>query len=113
MQAFIDWTTRNPVPLVKKEKENHVINHHYVGDNNSIFYNNCINPFCNIVVEFFPKTLAANSVTMIGFIVNLIPTVLVIYLYGWSLEGELDGWFCYLIGLSYGFYITMDNCDGK
>lgn len=50
---------------------------------------------------------------MIGFIVNLIPTVLVIYLYGWSLEGELDGWFCYLIGLSYGFYITMDNCDGK
>ena len=66
-----------------------------------------------MVVEWFPKTLAPNTITFIGFMINLIPSILIIHLYGYSLSGEIDNWFCYLIGICYGIYITLDNCDGK
>jgi len=90
-----------------------VLGHHYVGDNNSIFYNYVLNHFCNWIVEFFPRWLAPNMVTLLGFIVNCIPSVLVLIIYDYNLDGHLDDWFCYVIGLTYTFYIIMDNCDGK
>ena len=57
--------------------------------------------------------LAPNVVTLSGFLVNLIPSILIIVLYGWDLSGPLDNWFCFLLGSCYGFYMWMDNCDGK
>lgn len=46
------------IPIVKPHEEEAVRQHRYVGDNNSIFYNNVINPFCNFTIEFFPLWLA-------------------------------------------------------
>ena len=45
-------------PIVKPHQEEAVRTHRYVGDNNSIFYNYVINPFCNFTIEYFPKWLA-------------------------------------------------------
>ena len=36
-----------------------------------------------------------------------------LYLYGDSTEGPVDSWFCYLVGVSYFVYSTLDNVDGK
>jgi ethanolaminephosphotransferase len=104
---------RPSTPIVKKEEFNHVIYHKYVGNNQSIFYNYVISHACNFIVEFFPMWLAPNMVTLIGFVVNALPSILVIYLYGYDLSGPIDSWFCYFCGFCYAFYITMDNCDGK
>jgi ethanolaminephosphotransferase len=35
------------------------------------------------------------------------------YLYGCSTEGLVDNWYCYLLGVSYFVYSTLDNLDGK
>lgn len=101
------------LPLISEEKFQLVKTHYYVGDNKSILYNYVLNHMCNWIVDKFPLWLAPNLITFIGFLVNLIPSVLVIAIYGYDLFGNLDAWFCYVIGVTYTFYIIMDNCDGK
>jgi len=54
-----------------------------------------------------------NLVTLSGFIVNLIPLILCQFLYGSSLEGPVDSWWCFVIAFTYIFYTVMDNSDGK
>ena len=57
--------------------------------------------------------LAPNVVTLIGYVVNFIPTILVNVFYGSSLEGHVDSWYCWSIAFTYLFYVIMDCSDGK
>jgi ethanolaminephosphotransferase len=57
--------------------------------------------------------LAPNLITLVGFIINIIPHIYLIYEYGWSLDGEISDNMCYALGLCYGIYMWLDNCDGK
>ena len=57
--------------------------------------------------------LAPNVVTLVGYLVNFIPTILVNVYYGSSLEGRVDNWYCWSIAITFAIYSIMDNCDGK
>lgn len=48
-----------------------------------------------------------------GFIINLIPHVLIITQYGFDLEGPMPSYMYVLIGVCYSMYMYFDNCDGK
>ena len=38
---------------------------------------------------------------------------MVILFFGANFDGDLPGWFCYLMGILYFTYMLADNCDGK
>jgi hypothetical protein len=48
-----------------------------------------------------------------GFLLNIIPHILVVVLYGPDLEGDLPPWFCIFIGVTFFLYMLCDNSDGK
>lgn len=48
-----------------------------------------------------------------GFSCTVFCWLLMFYLYGFTTEGPVDSWFCYLVGVSYFVYSTLDNLDGK
>ena len=48
-----------------------------------------------------------------ALLVNVVPFVYLIVRYGCLYEGEISGYMCVAIGVSYQAYIALDNCDGK
>ncbi len=90
-----------------------VKDHYYKGDERSYTYNYFYAPICSIWVKFLPLWLSANLVTFFGFLANLIPHVLVIWCFGWDMDGPVAPWFSVLVGVSFLFYNFMDNLDGK
>lgn len=45
--------------------------------------------------------------------INLIPHILLVALYGGDLEGYIPGWMYVTMGVCYSTYMYLDNCDGK
>ena len=57
---------------IEDEYKEKLINYKYKGGDNSILCVYVINPFCNFIVEYFPKWLAPNVITCSGFFFNLL-----------------------------------------
>lgn len=52
-------------------------NYKYNGKDDSILYEKVISPLCQYIVDrHLPVTLAPNTITVIGFVANLIPSIL-------------------------------------
>ena len=68
---------------------------------------------CDRIVKQLPMWLAPNVITLVGFLFNFVPYLLILYLYGHELEGPCPGWVCVMVGLAYFIAHTLDNCDGK
>ena len=60
--------TSNYIEEQYKEK---LINYKYKGGDDSILCYYVINPFCNFIVEYFPRWLAPNVITVSGWFFNL------------------------------------------
>jgi phosphatidylglycerophosphate synthase len=54
-----------------------------------------------------------NVITLVGFMFNLVPHIILAVCYGTSMEGSVPSWVAYLMGICYFCYIILDNCDGK
>jgi len=93
-----------------KEK---LINYKYKGGDNSILCIYVINPFCNFIVEYFPKWLAPNVITCSGFFFNLFNLIITIYYTGWKGGDYIPPWACIVCAISYTTYIILDYSDGK
>ena len=90
-----------------------LINYKYRGGDNSILYRFVINPFCNWFVNYLPKWLAPNVVTVSGFFFNLFNLILTTYYSGWNGDKDLPSWVPIACALSYTTYIIFDYTDGK
>jgi ethanolaminephosphotransferase len=44
---------------------------------------------------------------------NLVPCLLLHYLYGYDNEEAISSWMCHTIGVTYMIYIILDSLDGK
>ena len=93
-----------------KEK---LINYKYKGGDNSILCAYVINPFCNFIVEYFPKWLAPNIITCSGFFFNLLNLIITLYYTGWKGGDYIPPWACIACAISYTTYIILDYSDGK
>ena len=85
----------------------------YRGGDNSIYYNYIISPVCNYFINYFPKSLAPNTITVIGWFLNLFNFVITLYYGGWKGCDYYPPWVCYLTSFNYSFYIYLDAADGK
>ena len=90
-----------------------LINYKYSGGDNSILYRFVINPFCNWFVEYLPKWLAPNVITVSGFFFNLFNLIITTYYTGWTGGKDLPAWVCITCAITYTTYIIFDYTDGK
>ena len=88
-------------------------NYKYRGEDRSIYYYYVISPVCNLMVNYFPKWLAPNVITVSGWFLNLFNLIITIYYGGWKGCTYYPPWVCYITSFAYSFYIYLDAADGK
>ena len=76
------------------------------------YLDNKMNHFWFWTLQFFPKTLAPNAITLIGFLTN-ISSMLLILSFTQNLSGEIPNWVFYYFSLTLFLYQTFDAVDGK
>ena len=90
-----------------------LVNYQYKGDDNSIYYKYIISPICNKVTNYLPNWLLPNTITVMGWILNIFSFILTIYYGGWKGCDYFPPWVCYLCSINYSLYIYLDAVDGK
>lgn len=98
--------------LINDEVKQTLLEYKYNGKDDSILYEKVISPLCQFIVDkWLPESLAPNTITIIGFIINLIPFV---FLLCYSEPGEpTNAFLCIFQGIGIILYVICDNCDGK
>ena len=98
---------------IEDEYIDNLIAYKYSGGDKSILYRFVINPFCNWLVNYLPKWLAPNVITVSGFFFNLFNLILTCYYTGMKGGDPIPSWVCILCAISYTTYIIFDYTDGK
>ena len=88
-------------------------NYKYRGEDRSIYYAYVISPVSNFMVEYSPRWLAPNVITVSGWFLNLFNLIITIYYGGWKGCQYYPPWVCYITSFAYSFYIYLDAADGK
>ena len=90
-----------------------LINYKYKGGDNSILCYYVINPLCNFIVEYFPKWLAPNVITISGWFLNFFNLIITTYYTGLKGGDYIPLWASIVCALFYTTYIILDYTDGK
>ena len=96
--------TQNEIENAKQYK--------YSGTDDSILAKLFLRTFWNWLIEFFPMTIAANTITFIGFMFEFI-SFAISYFLSDSFQEEIPSWAIFLNGLCLFIYQTLDNLDGR
>ena len=99
-------------PYILPEHYEIIRSYRYKSSDASISYNYCMSPLCNYLVNFFPKWLAPNVITVSGFFLNIIYFLITGYYTGFR-GGEVPPWACFFSAFCYLLYQILDNIDGK
>ena len=99
-------------PYISKEYYDNLKNYKYKSSDASITYKYCMSPFCNFLVQKFPKWLAPNVITVTGFFFNILYFSVTSY-YSKLKGGEIPPWACFFSAFCYLIYQILDNIDGK
>lgn len=67
----------------------------------------------NWLVEKIPKTIAPNTITLIGFLHSVIPFAVLVILTKGSMLSAVPRWFFFWQAWSYFAYRMLDEMDGK
>ena len=98
---------------IEDEYVEKLINYKYKGGDDSIFCYYVINPFCNFIVEYFPKWLAPNLITISGWFLNFFNLIITTYYTGLKGGDYVPFWACITTAIFYTTYIILDYTDGK
>ena len=98
---------------IEEEHTEDLIGYKYSGGDKSILYRFVINPFCNWFVNYLPRWLAPNVITVSGFFFNLFNLILTTYYSGLKGGDIIPPWVCIVCAISYTTYIIFDYTDGK
>ena len=88
-------------------------NFKYKSTDESIMYNKCMSPCLNYFVNFLPRWLAPNLITIISLGFNVIAAVISYNDGGFNFSQELKPFTCMIIGVFQLLYQLLDNIDGK
>lgn len=95
---------------ITKQGEENIKNFKYKGGSIAISYINLWSPLAEAIVQYIPKTIAPNTITVIGTIIHIIGNMSLI------LQGrgaELSPLSLLFFALCVFSYYTLDNIDGK
>ena len=98
---------------IDDEYKEKLISYKYKGGDDSILCCYVIDPFCNFIVNYFPKWLAPNVITISGWFLNFFNFILTTYYTGWKGSDYIPPWVCYICSFFYTTYIILDYSDGK
>ena len=99
-------------PLSKDTLSN-MNNFKYRSTDDSIMYNKCMSPCLNYFVNFLPRWLAPNLITVISLGFNIFAAVVSYNDGGFDFSQELKSSTCHIIGICQLLYLLLDNIDGK
>jgi phosphatidylglycerophosphate synthase len=106
---MVSFTTK----YVEDQYIDKLINYKYRGGDDSILCRFVIDPFCCFIVNYFPKWLAPNVITVSGWFLNLFNLILTTYYTGWKGGEPVPLWACITVAFCYTTYIILDYTDGK
>lgn len=95
---------------ITKQGEENIKNFKYKGGSIAISYINLWSPLAEFIVQYIPKTIAPNTITVFGTIIHIIGNLSLI------LQGkgaELSPLSLLFFAVCVFSYYTLDNIDGK
>ena len=99
-------------PLSKDILSN-INNFKYKSTDDSIMYNKCMSPCLNVLVNFLPRWLAPNLITIASLCFNIFAAIISFNDGGFDFSGQLKPITCIVIGVFQLIYLLLDNLDGK
>ena len=100
-------------PYIKKDYYENIKTYKYKGGDLSLTYKYFISPLCEYLITYIPPYIAPNTITTLGFLLNIFYFTLTTYSTGLKGSNEIPSYICYLSSISYFTYNILDNCDGK
>jgi phosphatidylglycerophosphate synthase len=97
--------------FITKDGLDNIKNHKYKSGGYS-FLDNIMNPFWEWVVKLMPETLAPNSITLLGLVINL-SMYFFMFLFDHTLTQIVPWWTYVGFGVGLFMYQTLDAIDGK
>lgn len=98
---------------ITPEEELGIKNFKYKGGSDSITYVHCWSPLAEGMVKYvFPKWLAPNLITLIGFLFVMSGFLITLYLSP-DLQSDLPRWVFFMLWFDIFAYQLLDNSDGK
>ena len=88
-------------------------NFKYKSTDDSIMYNKCMSPCLNVLVEYLPRWLAPNLITLISLCFNIFAAIISYSDGGFDFSVKLKPSTCMVIGIFQLIYQLLDNIDGK
>lgn len=89
----------------------------YKGGDNGYLVRWFYGPAAKKLVEFLPRRLAPNLITVFGFFFSVLPFILLFSICGTSMKNEpgmaIPRWFYIIEAFCYFFYRMLDEMDGK
>ena len=104
---------RHPTPYIPLSNYENIQTYKYKGGDLSLTYKYFISPLCNKLLNYIPETIAPNTITTIGFLLNIFYFIITTISTGLKGSSNISSITCYLSALSYFLYNILDNCDGK
>ena len=99
-------------PLSQDLLEN-MKNFKYKSTDDSILYQKCMSPCLNKVVNYIPRNIAPNLITLISLCFNIFAAVISYMDGGFDFSHKLNRITCFVIGTFQLIYQLLDNLDGK
>ena len=99
-----------PIP---QEILSNMNNFKYKSTDDSIMYNKCMSPCLNVLVNYLPRWLAPNLITIVSLCFNIFAAIISYYDGGFDFSGQLKPLTCIIIGIFQLIYLLLDNIDGK
>jgi len=84
----------------------------YKAEDHSLMAKYIMQPFWNRMVTFLPATIAANMITLIGFVINVSAFSLTCY-YAPTLQDDCPSWVWFFAAAALFTYQLLDALDGK
>jgi ethanolaminephosphotransferase len=96
---------------ITSEGDKHIINFKYRGKDLSITYEYLWSPLADKMLEFTPSNIAPNTLTLVGFLFNIVGTIVLIAQL--PFYQDAPRWSLFFYAICVFIYQMLDNLDGK
>eukprot|EP00743_Colponemidia_sp_Colp-15_P001389 GILK01001524.1.p1 GENE.GILK01001524.1~~GILK01001524.1.p1 ORF type:complete len:377 (-),score=56.07 GILK01001524.1:172-1302(-) len=100
------------MPYISAQGIENLKKYTYKGGDLSLIYKHILSPLNDYLVEYFPRWLAPNTITLAGLACVITSHIVMAY-YAPDLQGVAPSWVYYMCAVCLISYQTLDNLDGK